>query len=58
MGSLVYYYVHQRGGVNSGHSNEFFGCWYVGVPYVPRGEGIGSFLAGIIRALEPLGIRG
>jgi hypothetical protein len=58
MGCLLDYYVHQRDGINSGHSDDLIGPLYVGTPYEQRGEGIDGFLAGIFRALEPLTIRG
>ena len=38
--------------------DDLFGPVYVGSPYVQRGHGIGSFLAGLFRSLKPLAICG
>jgi hypothetical protein len=56
--SLADYYIHQEGGGGSEHQDELFGPVYVGSHYVQRGHGIGSFLAGLFRALKPLAVRG
>jgi hypothetical protein len=58
MDSLADFYIHQGGGGGSERQDELFGPVYVGSPYVQRGHGIFSFLAGIFRALKPLAIRG
>ena len=57
MDSLTDYYIHQGGGGGE-HLDGLFGPVYVGSPYVQRGHGIGSFLAGLFRSLKPLTIRG
>ena len=61
MDSLAEYYIHQEGGgggSGSQHLGDIFGPCTFGSPYVQRGHGIGSFLAGLFRSLKPLSIRG
>jgi hypothetical protein len=58
MDSLAEYYIHQGGGCGSEHLDDLFGPVCVGSPYVQRGHGFGSFLAGLFRSLKPLAIRG
>jgi hypothetical protein len=54
MDSLADYYIHQGGGGGSSEQlDDLFGPMYVGSPYVQRGHGIGSFLAGLFRSLKP-----
>jgi len=56
MDSLAEYYILQGGG--SEHPVHLFGPVYFGSPYVQRGHGIGSFLAGLFRSLTSLAFRG
>jgi hypothetical protein len=55
--SVADYYIHQGGG-GSEYQADLFGPVYVGSPYLQRGHGIGSFLAGLLRAMKPLALRG
>jgi hypothetical protein len=50
--------LHKAGGSGSEHLDDLCGHVYVGSPYVQRGHGISSFLAGLFRSLKPLTIRG
>ena len=53
MGSLAEYYIRQGGRID-----DEIGPVYVSSPYVQRGHGIGSFLAGLFRMVKPIAIRG
>ena len=53
MGSLAEYYIRQGGRID-----DYIGPVYVGSPFVQRGHGIGSFLAGLFRMVKPVAIRG
>ena len=53
MGSLAEYYIRQ-----GGRTDDEIGPVYVSSPYVQRGHGIGSFLAGLFRMVKPVAIRG
>ena len=53
MGSLAEYYIRQGGRID-----DEIGPVYVSSPYVQRGHGIGSFLAGLFRIVKPVAIRG
>jgi hypothetical protein len=57
MGFLSDYYLHKAGG-GSGYKDDLFGPVCVVIPYVQRGHGIGSFHAGLFRAVVRLSIRG
>jgi len=39
------------------HQEDLFGLAYVGILYVQRGHGIGSYLTSLFRAVKPLAIR-
>ena len=51
MGSLAEYYIRQGGRID-----DYIGPVYVGSPFVQRGHGIGSFLAGLFRMVKPVAI--
>ena len=53
MGSLAEYYIRQGGRID-----DEIGPVYVSSPYVQRGHGIGSFLAGLFCMVKPIAIRG
>ena len=52
MDNLVKYYVRQAGGGGGGDNGV--GPIYVVPPFVQRGNGTGSFLSGLFRAVRPI----
>src|SRR5215469_948526 len=55
MDPLVTYYLHQAGqGSNRSGGYSTIGPIYSTQPYLQRGHGIGSFLAGLFRFVRPI----